>query len=123
MIMMVKAPGSHKGSLATVEEGGGEWREKGIAIEVDVGVGGAKSEMKVENRQGHECGTGDFSECVREITCCWHCRHGHHRSSQRSCRHRHSRLQRSTSTFSLSTLKQEEGRRAEGLEEALRYDA
>ena len=33
---------------------GGEWREKGSAIEVDVGVSGAKSEIKVENRRGHE---------------------------------------------------------------------
>lgn len=65
--MMVKAPGSHKGSLATVEEGGGEWREKGIAIEVDVRVDGANSQIRVESRLGHKWSAEDFSKRVREI--------------------------------------------------------
>ena len=38
------------------------------AIEVDVGVDGAKSEIKVERRRSHEGSDGDFSESVIEIT-------------------------------------------------------
>ena len=58
MIMIVKTPGSQMGSPAAAEGGGeargggrgegGEWREKCSASEVDVGVDGAKSEIKVE---------------------------------------------------------------------------
>ena len=33
---------------------GGEWRAKISAVEVDVGVDGTKSEIKVERRRGHE---------------------------------------------------------------------
>ena len=38
------------------------------AIEVDIGVYGAKSEIKVERRRGHEGIAGDFIESVIEIT-------------------------------------------------------
>ena len=45
-----------------------EWIEQGSTIEVDVGVGGAKSVIKVKSRRGHEWSAKDFSESVREIT-------------------------------------------------------
>ena len=35
------------------EGGGGEWREKESAMEVDLGVDGAKKEIKVKRRRGH----------------------------------------------------------------------
>jgi len=38
------------------------------AIEADVGVDGAKSEIKVERRRGHERSARDLSESVIEIT-------------------------------------------------------
>jgi len=34
---------------------GGEWREQGRAIKVNVGVDGAQSKIQVENNRGHEC--------------------------------------------------------------------
>jgi len=40
----------------------------GGAIEVNVGVNGAKSEIKVENKRGHESSAKDFSENVSKIT-------------------------------------------------------
>jgi len=55
MIMIVKTPGSQMSSPVAAEgeeeargEVGGEWREKWSASEVDVGVDGAKSEIKVK---------------------------------------------------------------------------
>ena len=62
MIMIVKTLGFHKGFPAAAEEEGegrgggkvGEGREKVSASEVDVGVDGAQSEIKVERRRGHE---------------------------------------------------------------------
>jgi len=56
MIMIVKTPGSQMGfpsSSTRRRRGkgrgeGGEWREKWSASEVDVGVDGAKSEIKVK---------------------------------------------------------------------------
>ena len=51
-----------------MEGGGGEWREKGFVIEVDVGVDSAKSEIKVESNCGHGRSAEDFTESVREIT-------------------------------------------------------
>jgi len=59
MIMIVKAPGSQKGSQAAAEGGveekgvGGGGRKKVSASEVDVGVDGAKSEIKAEKRRCH----------------------------------------------------------------------
>ena len=57
MIMILKNPASQKGSPAAAEEGaegrgGGRWGggEEASASEVDVGVDGAKSEIKVERR-------------------------------------------------------------------------
>ena len=54
MIMIVKTPASQKGSPAAAEEGaegrggeGGRGGEKATASEVDVGVDGAKSDIKV----------------------------------------------------------------------------
>jgi len=38
------------------------------AIEVDVGVDGTKSKIKVKRRRGHECIAGNFSESVLKIT-------------------------------------------------------
>jgi len=38
------------------------------AIEADVGVDGAKSEIKVERRRGHELSAEDFAKSVIEIT-------------------------------------------------------
>jgi len=62
-------PSSNRGrSRGEGREEGEGFREKGSAIEVDVGVGGAKSEIKVESRRGHEWSAKDFSESVREIT-------------------------------------------------------
>jgi len=91
------------------------------AIEVDVGVGGAKSVIKVESRRGHEWSAKDFSESVREITVVGIVVIvivGQHsaRISAYLC---------ATSTFArilaslLVSTKQEDGRRAKGLEEAL----
>jgi len=99
----------------------GGWRKKKSAIEVDVGVGGAKSEIKVESRCGHEWSAEDFSESVREITVVGIVVIvivGHHSA-------RISAYLFATSTFactlasSLVSTKQEDGRRAEGPEEAL----
>jgi len=48
------------GSPAAAEGGGegrgtgGEWREKGSAIEVDVGVDGTEQEITVQRRRGPE---------------------------------------------------------------------
>jgi len=61
MIMILKTPGSQKGSQAAAEEGGegrgGGRREGGnekvSASEVNVGIDGAKSEIKVKRRRGH----------------------------------------------------------------------
>jgi len=62
-------PSSNRGrSRGEGREEGEGFREKGSAIEVDVGVGGAKSEIKVENRRGHESSAEDFSKNVRAIT-------------------------------------------------------
>ena len=47
---------------------GGGGREKVSASEVDVGVDGTKSEIKVETRRGHGCSAEDFSEIAIEIT-------------------------------------------------------
>jgi len=55
--VIVKTPGSQKGSPAAAEEGaerrgGGEGgREKASASGVNVGVDGAESEIKVERRR------------------------------------------------------------------------
>ena len=55
MNMTMKTPGSQKGSPAAAEEGaegrgGGRGGEKASASEVDVGVDGAKSAIKVQRR-------------------------------------------------------------------------
>ena len=46
----------------------GVWREQGSAIEVNVGVDRAKSEIKVENRRDHEWSAEDFSEVSGKFT-------------------------------------------------------
>jgi len=56
MMMIVKTPGSQMGCRRRRRgEGrgeGGEWREKWSAMEVDVGVDGAKKEIMVKRRCG-----------------------------------------------------------------------
>jgi len=47
---------------------GGERREKVSVSEVDIGVQGAESEIKVKRRRGHERSAEDFTESVIEIT-------------------------------------------------------
>ena len=72
--MIVQTPGSQMGSPTVADEGGEargggrRRREKVRAIEVDVGVDGAKSEIKVERRCSHEGSAGDFFKSVIEIT-------------------------------------------------------
>ena len=76
MIIIVKNPGSQVGSPAAVDEGvegRGGGRGKGGADRERKNDQsrrwscGAKSEIKVENRQGHERSAEDFSKNVREI--------------------------------------------------------
>ena len=92
--------------------------QSGSATEVNVGVGRARSEIKVENRRDHEWSAEDFSEESRKSPSLA----TSSLASPRTCLSATSTFAR-TSTSSLSTSKQEDGRRAEGLEGALRNDA
>jgi len=130
MTMIVKYSGTQVGFSAAAEEGGEgegeEWREKGRAIEVDVRVGGAKSDIKVE--------TGKAMNVAPRISPRMSGKSPSLVSSSLSLSFitalvRASACSTATSTFagtlasSVSASKQEEGRRTEGPGEALRYDA
>ena len=76
MIMITKNPGSQVRSPGQQKKeerrglGGGRGGEKKSAMQVDAGIDGAKSEIKVESKCGHEWSAKDFSESIREITVC-----------------------------------------------------